>query len=188
MTPYPMTLKEHRDRQIAAAARKDKRTAKGKLLWAGKPSRKARKALKPVDPLDAAFKRLWALCRVFASSRAKRRTGGLCEVGIKCCGRAVGLYAYHVFPSAQGNGIRYDVRNLLWACKNCNGAEYWARQMFTKREAYAPFEARHRQILGPLYDVLKALAGRKPMSKADAWEAGNVIKARIEAGKFEEAA
>lgn len=190
----PRTLLELRAQQEASALRKSKRAAKAATLWPtpapdGSKSLKngprtavrAKKTRRPPSRRKLAFKRLWNACRTFVLLRCKARNGGLCEVALLCGGRALAEVAYHIFAAANGNAIKYDVRNLVGACSRCNGAEYFAR----KRGNYGAFEARHRTILGdPLYNELNSLKGRKPISTVEAEEMAANVEHLIEQGAW----
>ncbi len=139
---------------------------------------KPRKRRKP-SARKAAFKRLKDLCRDFVMLRAKHRTGGFCEVAMKCQGRGPIEVAYHVTPQAMGNNLKYDVRNLLGSCDSCNGSEYFAR-----KRGSSIYRDRHAEILGPVFAELEAAAGRRQINVVEAREMGDVLKAKIEAGEW----
>lgn len=127
-----------------------------------------------------AFARLKALCHDFAKIRAKRRNGGRCEVAMACRGLGAIEVAYHVFPAAMGNAIKYDPRNILGACASCNGSEYFARKRGD--DAYV---VRHASILGEeLFKELEALQGRKKISTPEAVEMADEYHRKIAAGEW----
>jgi 5-methylcytosine-specific restriction endonuclease McrA len=159
-----------------AAERKAKRLEKGIAL--GLRKKKARR--KP-NSRRLAFTRLKLLCKTFTLSRTKKRTGGACEVGVLCGGLDSATLAYHVFPAATGNAIKYDPRNLLGACARCNGGEYFDR----KRGTYERWDRRHKSILGEaLWNELRESAGRKQIATHEAVLMGDDIKLAIESGNF----
>lgn len=161
----------------AAAERKAKRTEKGKALGLRRSKRR-----KP-SARTIAFLRLKNLCKEFVLLRANKRTGGYCEVGLLCGGAEPATLAYHVFPAANGNAIKYDVGNLLGACARDNGAEYFDR----KRGTYARWDIVHRLILGDeAWSALKTAAGRMKISTAEAVAMADALQARITAGDFQD--
>ena len=105
----------------------------------------------------------------------------MCEVGIICGGEYFATLAYHIQPAATGNAVKYDTRNLVGACRSCNGGEYFDR----KRGTYDRWEARHKELQGPeVYAAVKSLAGRKQISPAEANEMNDCLRLRIERGDF----
>lgn len=146
-------------------------------------ARKPRKAKKrrKVPARKRAFNRLKAAAKAHTLARALKRHGGFCEVGILCGGTELAVLAYHVFPAATGNALKYDVRNLLGACARDNGGEYFDR----KRGTYERWDAAHKAILGePLWQQLKSEQGRKQISAVEANEMAERIEGMTAAGLF----
>jgi len=51
------------------------------------------------------------------------------ENGLICriCNTDAGVLAYHIIPQVTGYSARFDPENVVWACKKCNGREYFYR-------------------------------------------------------------
>lgn len=158
------------------AAKRAVRVQENALLSGVKPAKKKRR--KP-SARKTAFKRLKDLCKEFVMLRAKRRTGGFCEIAMACQGRGPLEVAYHVTPQAMGNALKYDDRNLLGACNSCNGSEYFAR-----KRGSSIYRERHAVILGPVFAELEAAAGRRSISTAEAREMADNFQTRIEKGEW----
>lgn len=151
------------------------------VAWGRMPQVK-RKARKGHNARKRAFLRLKAACKLFVALRAKKRTGGKCEVAVMCCGKERGVLAYHIFPAKWGNGTKYDVRNLLWACMYDNGSEFFDR----KRGTYDRWNERHQEILGEdVWSELKGLSGRRQISTVEANAMAEELERRIEKGEWE---
>lgn len=146
-------------------------------IYREQPKKKRRKP----SARKQAFARLKASCTLFVLLRAKQRTGGLCEVKVICGGENPATLAYHIQPAATGNAVKYDVRNLVGACSSCNGGEYFDR----KRGTYDRWTARHKELQGQeVYELIKALAGRKQISTVEANEMNEALRLRVERGHF----
>lgn len=163
-----------------SAERKAKRVAKGVLLGLRTPGGSPRrvKSLKSRIPARRrAFDRLKAACKAFILLRAKIRAGSCCEVGVLCGGIEPAVLAYHIFPAATGNALKYDSRNLLGACARCNGAEYFDR----KRGTYERWDEVHKKILGgSVWSELKSEQGRRQISTVEANEMADVYEKRYQ--------
>lgn len=189
MTPYPMrvTRSEFSFLRAKAKAKKERRAEKRVENAALAPRQASAVALGRVkrsnrrpNARKSAFKRLKSLCSEFVKLRAKHRTGGFCEVAMKCQGRGPIEVAYHVTPQKLGNALKFDARNLLGACSLCNGSEFFARM-----RGATLYRERHAAILGAeLFAELERTAGRKQISTVEANEMADAYKAAIEAGEF----
>ncbi len=158
-----------------AKQKAEKRAIKRSTLpWA------ARKRKKGPDPRKTAFARLKASCKLFVLLRAKHRTAGMCEVRVLCGGENYAKLAYHIIPAATGNAIKYDDRNLVGACSQCNGGEYFDR----KRGTYERWEVRHKELLGEVHTELKAAAGREQIPTHKAMSMAAEYERKIASGEF----
>ena len=183
------SLKDFMAKQRKAADRKqaraDKRMLLGPKFAQNRPNSATGRTKRRPKPSarKTAFLRLKALVKLFVLLRAKKRSFGLCEVGVLCGGRAPASLPYHVFPAATGNAIKYDPRNILGACPKCNGGEYFDR----KRGTYDRWNLRHLEILGPeVMTNLKAMAGRKQIPTREAVSMADALKAKIENQQWDE--
>lgn len=139
-------------------------------------TRSVRKRKRGPSARKRALLRLAELCKTFVLLRCKWTNGSMCEVGVMCGGASPATLAYHIQPAATGNGVKYDDRNLVGACARCNGAEYFDR----KRGTYERWTRRHREIQGDeVYELVKALAVRRPISTKEALEMGDEYTRRI---------
>ena len=168
----PKTIKEYYAR---ASARKAKRDEKSAALGFAKKKRRKPSARK------AAFARLVAMRNLYIMARNKHRNGGYCEVGVLCGGAVPSELVYHVIPAATGNAVKHDPRNLLGACRRCNGGEYFDR----KRGTYARWDDAHARVIGnDILAALKAMAGRAQIQTVAALEMAEVYRRALELREF----
>lgn len=165
---------EEINRQAAKAAeRKAKRQEKGMELGL------RRKRTHKTADRRAVFNRLERNCREFVLLRAEFRGHGFCEVGVACRGFGPIEVWYHIFPQQLGNGTKYDHRAILGSCRACNNGENEARR--SKGTLYV---SRHLLILGPEYDYLEALTGRRQISTVEAAEMAECYRHLIATQSF----
>lgn len=146
-------------------------------LYVGEP--KIAKRIKPkrTSSRRLAFNRLISTCRRFVLLRAKKRCFGFCEVGVACRGYGNIEVWYHILPQASGNVLKYDDRNILGSCNDCNAGEYRARKNYS-----TIYEDRHRVILGNVaFQELKELEGRESISTVEANRRADEYESKIEA-------
>lgn len=105
----------------ASMARKAKRMAKRKELFAGKP-RAVGKAAKNKRNDD-----LW-------SEGVKTRDRYVYGIGCRIIGAAgctgIGMVAYHIVPKVRGKATRWDLDNGVLACAPCNAGEHYHRDLY----------------------------------------------------------
>ena len=145
-------------RQAAAKIRKEKRKAKAKELW-------------PIpQSMSLVKKRLWNLISLYVRLRDSVLFGGLCLI---CHIRPIQC-AYHIVPSNDGAGTRWDWdNNIVGACHACNYGEM--RHRFKYR-------LKHIQIFGAERMAALEIKASKTVkySKADLLDLTAEIKLKIE--------
>lgn len=98
-------------------SRKARRSAKHKIVFAGRPTQTPRKVL------ESKCDTLWSLC---IKLRDRKNHGPMCRI----CGYREGTVAYHIIPRQHGKAVRWDIENGVLACSPCNFGEMVNRALF----------------------------------------------------------
>ena len=109
-----------RDYLAKKKARAEKRKAKAKLIWSGKPMKLSRKGM--IAKLDA----LWSLA---IRLRDRQEGSGRCLV---CKTRPAEL-GYHLVPKQRGYAVRWDLDNGVAGCSVCNMGEMMNRSLYRQK-------------------------------------------------------
>ena len=181
-TPYPMmTLKEHRDRQIAAAARKDKRSEKrlaGPLYRGQNRPKSCDSGLSRRKAASSARKRLVAQLDVLFSLYVRRRDAkgvrrGLCP--FHADRQVRGTQCFH-FIGRTKYATRWLAINAVTSCGGCN-------LRFEHDSLFVNYVLGwYREIYGAAqWDALLLASNRRdPMTTFELEEIRNGLKAKLE--------